>query len=199
MGLDLRAADDEGDLEAFDAEPLFAPGHGAAVIGEEDDEGVVEDAFGLELIEDGADALVDDFDAALVGVPIAADEGVVGVVCGQFDGGEGGGIEGVGDGEGAVGFGDLELGEEGLVWVAFAPVVTVEELFGVVDEVVVGFAFGDLFAAALGAGSGGVGDEPAGFAEQCGKGFVGSGERLGIFGVVRMQAGGGLVAAEDEG
>ena len=66
-------------------------------------------------------------------------------------------------------------------------------------EVVVGFALGDFFAAANGTRSGGVGDEPAGFAEQCGKGFVGSGERLGVFGIVRMQAGGGLVAAEDEG
>ena len=127
IGVDFGSADDKGDLKAFDAEPLFAPGHGAAVIGEEDDEGVVEDAFGLELIEDGADTLVDDFDAALVGVPVAADEGVIGVVCGQLDGGECGIVEGVGDGEGAVGFGDLELGEEGLVWVAFAPVVTVEE------------------------------------------------------------------------
>ena len=75
-----RAADEERDVQAFDCEPLFTPRHGAAVVGEEEHEGVIEHAGGLELGEDDADALVDGFDAALVGIPIAAHERVLGVV-----------------------------------------------------------------------------------------------------------------------
>jgi hypothetical protein len=198
-GGDAGAADEERDVETFDGEPLFAPRHGAAVVGEEKHEGVFENAGGFELGEDGADALVDGFDAALVGIPVAAHERVLGVVGRELERGEGGFVVGRGNRKRTVGLGDLELGEKGLAGFTFPPVVAVEHLRGVVGEVVVGFGFGDDAAVAHRAGRGGVGDEPTGVAEERGEVAVGRGERLGFFDVVGVEAGDDLRGAEDEG
>ena len=49
-GGDAGAADEERDVETFDGEPLFALRHGAAVVGKEKHEGVIENAGGFELV-----------------------------------------------------------------------------------------------------------------------------------------------------
>ena len=198
-GGDAGAADEERHVEAFDGEPLFAPRHRAAVVGEEKNERVIKDAGFGELGEDDADALIDGFDAALVSIPVAAHERVVRVVGREGEAGECGGVVGVRNGEGAMGLGDLKLGEEGLAGLAFPPVVAVEHLGGIVGEVVVGFPFLDDATAAHRARGGGVGDEPAGLAEERGEVAVGRGERLGIFDVVGVEARGDLRGAEDKG
>lgn len=112
-GGDAGAADEERHVEAFDREPLFAPWHGAAVVREEKHEGVFEDAGFGELGEDDADALVDGLDAALVGIPVAAHERVIGVVGRELEAGERSVVVGFGNGKRTVRLGDLNCAKKG--------------------------------------------------------------------------------------
>jgi hypothetical protein len=83
------------------------------VVGEEHHQGILQDVFGFQLREDGADALVDDFDATFIGIPVAAAQRVIGIIRRELDGGQGGLIVLRGNGEWPMRFRDLELGEEG--------------------------------------------------------------------------------------
>ncbi len=94
---------------------------------------------------------------------------------------------------------DLELRKERLPRLARAPVIAVVKRLRVVHEVVVRLRFGDLAAVAHRVWRRGIRHKPARLPQQCGQRLVGRWQRLRILHVMRMQARGGLVGAEDEG
>jgi hypothetical protein len=159
-------------MKALLAEPLLSPGHGATVIGKKDDQSLVQDALCLKEAEDAADPLIYDFDTAQVGIPVPAEEGIIWVARWEGNRLQRGFVESPGDGKGAVGFGDLELGKKALAGLAVAKVITVIKVGGGMGEVVVGFGFFDGPTIANRAGGGGVGDMPSSGAEERGQGLV---------------------------
>jgi hypothetical protein len=98
-------ADDHGDVEAAVVAPVDAAGFEAAVVGEEEDDGVFEEVVFFELVEDAADVDVHEGGGVEVAGPFLADDGVVGVVGGWGDvfGGGGFGESGGGGGGGGGG------------------------------------------------------------------------------------------------
>ena len=120
------SADQQGNLQTFHAQPLFAPRHRTSVVGEEHHQGILQDAFRFELSEDRPHALIDDFDATFIGIPVATAQRVLGIIRRELDGRKGGFVEMCRNREGAMRFRDLKLGEEGLSRATLPPVVAVE-------------------------------------------------------------------------
>ena len=85
-GLEMAGpANDERDVGAGIVEPLFAAEEAAAVIAEDEDDGVVEEAVFFEFIEGDAELAVPVVDGIEVVGDFVADDGVIGIVGRELD------------------------------------------------------------------------------------------------------------------
>lgn len=134
-----RPADDHGDADAAFVEKLFSADVAAAVVADEEDEGIVGKAFVIEALEDGSDFAVDKLHLLEAVGPVAANEGSVGIVRGKLD------LLGI---DGALGIAipetmgaaEGDAGKEGLSVFALVPVGSLEELIlAVREKIAVGF------------------------------------------------------------
>jgi len=78
-------ADDEGDVDTAFVEELLAADVGAAVVAEEENDGVVGESVVCEPLENFADFFIEDLGGFEIIGPVPADERMIGVVGGQAD------------------------------------------------------------------------------------------------------------------
>ena len=130
-------AHNAGYANAAVVEELFVADVRASVIGDEEDDGVVGDAFVFETLEYLADFAVKDLSTFEIHGPVFSDEGMIGIIRRNFYGIGIDGVLRVGR-KIAMGVGDVVLRVKGLALGALGPVDAVKD--AVALEVEVGFA-----------------------------------------------------------
>ena len=123
-----------GDANAAVVEELFVADVRASVIGDEEDNGVVGDAFVFEALEHLADFAVEDLSAFEVHCPVFSDEGMIGIIRWDFYGVGIDGVLRVGR-EVAMGVCDVVLGVKGLALGALGPVDAVKDAIALEVEI----------------------------------------------------------------